>query len=99
MPTYGYEHTGKACKLGKVFEVEQSIKDDPLKLCPRCKGPVKRLIYAPAISVPRSNSKLKETGFTKLVRRDKGVYENVTARDGDDKVMDFSGLGKPGSKK
>jgi len=26
-------------------------------------------------------------GFTKLVRRDDGVYENVTARDGESKVM------------
>jgi hypothetical protein len=29
--------------------------------------------------VPVGNSKLKEKGFTKLVRRDEGVYENVTA--------------------
>jgi hypothetical protein len=26
-------------------------------------------------------------GFTKLVRRDDGVYENVTARDGDSRYM------------
>jgi len=26
-------------------------------------------------------------GFTKLVRRDESVYENITARDGESKVM------------
>ena len=33
------------------------------------------------------NSELCDLGFTKLVRRDDGVYENVTARDGESKVM------------
>jgi hypothetical protein len=35
----------------------------------------------PSIAVPRGNSELKNLGFTKLVRRDQGVYENVTATD------------------
>lgn len=48
-------------------------------------APVKRIITkAPGISVPVSNSDLKNQGFTKLVRRDNGVYENVTAT-GDEK--------------
>ena len=44
-------------------------------------APVRQEITAPAISVPVSNERLKELGFTKLVRRDEGVYENVTALD------------------
>jgi hypothetical protein len=48
-------------------------------------APVKRVIRsAPAVSVPTGNSTLKEKGFTKLVKRDDGVYENVTAS-GDEK--------------
>lgn len=43
--------------------------------------PVRKLIRAPYITIPISNSKLKEIGFTKLVKRDHGVYENVTALD------------------
>jgi predicted nucleic acid-binding Zn ribbon protein len=43
------------------------------------KAPVKRLLSAPNINVPTGDSKIKEKGFTKLVRRDQGVYENVTA--------------------
>lgn len=44
-------------------------------------APVERLISAPSIAVPKGDSDYKSMGFTKLVRRDKGVYENVTATD------------------
>lgn len=50
-------------------------------------SPVKKLISAPNIAVPISNSKLKEVGFTKLVKREQGVYENVTALDGEKRYM------------
>ena len=43
-------------------------------------APVRRVITSPpAGHVPVGNSTLKEKGFTKLVKRDDGVYENVTA--------------------
>jgi hypothetical protein len=35
----------------------------------------------------KSNAELKNMGFTKLVRRDKGVYENVTGGEGP-KIVD-----------
>ena len=48
-------------------------------------APVRRVITkAPGFAVVTSNSELKNAGFTKLVRRDDGVYENVTAT-GDEK--------------
>ncbi|MGB2601789.1 MAG: FmdB family zinc ribbon protein [Candidatus Omnitrophota bacterium] len=40
MPTYDY----KCEKCGHKFEKFQSIKDEALKECPECEGPVKRLI-------------------------------------------------------
>lgn len=40
---------------------------------------VERILYAPSLHSPVGDSKLKSQGFTKLVRRDQGVYENVTA--------------------
>ncbi len=46
-------------------------------------APVRKLISAPALAIPVGNSRLKDLGFTKLVRRDDGVYENVT-RSGDE---------------
>ena len=39
------------------------------------------------INTPKGNSELKDLGFTELDRRDDGVCENVTARDGDSKVV------------
>ena len=50
-------------------------------------APVQKVISAPAISIPVGNTKLKETGFTKLVKRDDGVYENVTALDHEKRYM------------
>lgn len=87
MPVYEYEHLEAPCKLGTVFEVEQSMSDMPLKKCPQCANPVKKIISRININCPKSNSELRDLGFTKLVRRDDGVYENVTARDGDSRYM------------
>ncbi len=87
MPTYEYEHLDESCERGKIFEIKQSINDPPLAICPRCKGMVKKLISCVNINRPKTNTELKDLGFTKLVRRDDGVYENVTRRGGDAKFM------------
>ncbi|HKK16921.1 MAG TPA: zinc ribbon domain-containing protein [Gammaproteobacteria bacterium] len=50
-------------------------------------APVRKVISAPAIAVSIGNSTLREKGFTKLVKRDKGVYENVTALDHEKRYM------------
>jgi len=39
------------------------------------------------IATPKSNAQLKDLGFTKLVKRDDGVYENVTRREGESRYM------------
>ena len=87
MPVYEYEHTQQSCPLGATFEVQQSIHDAPLTHCPECGQEIKKLISRSNISTPRSNAELKDMGFTKLVKRDSGVYENVTARDGDSRYV------------
>ena len=92
MPIYVYEHKEISCELGKEFEIRQSIHDDRLKKCPRCAGPVRKIIAKTYVSIPTSDSDLKSKGFAKLVRRDKGVYENVTAQDGESKIFE---AGKP----
>lgn len=93
MPIYEYEHTEETeCKLGHAFEVEQSIKDDALKTCPECGRPLRKLISRVFVSTPTGDSALKNMGFTKLVKRDTGVYENVTATGGDSRYME---AGKP----
>ncbi|GAB7079327.1 FmdB family zinc ribbon protein [Megalodesulfovibrio paquesii] len=92
MPNYDYEHMGQSpsatpCSLGHIFEQFQSIHDEPLAVCPICGAPVRRLISKPMINVPRSDAEIRDAGFTKLVRRDDGVYENVTARDGESRYV------------
>ncbi len=87
MPVYEYEHTQTSCLLGRIFEVVQSLNDATLKACPQCHRPVNKLISLVGIAVPKSNAELRDLGFTKLVKRDDGVYENVTARDGESKHM------------
>ncbi len=93
MPVYEYEHLGAdvpdavPCVLGRQFECTQSIREPALEACPRCGRPVKRLISRTFISTPQSNSDLKALGFTKLVKRDTGVYENVTASDNEKRYM------------
>ncbi len=41
MPIYGYECT----QCGHQLEVLQSISDDPLRSCPECMGPLRKLLY------------------------------------------------------
>lgn len=41
MPTYGY----KCRECETEFDVFQKISDDPVKKCPKCDGPVKRVFH------------------------------------------------------
>ncbi|MBE9562413.1 MAG: zinc ribbon domain-containing protein [Proteobacteria bacterium] len=88
MPIYEYEHLNDSCLAGKIFEIKQSIKDDPLEQCPTCNGIVRKRISRIAIAKSRSNAELRDLGFTKLVKRDDGVYENVTKRGSDSRYME-----------
>lgn len=88
MPVYEYEHTEKHCNIGHIFEIEQSISEEPLNRCPKCNRPVKKLISVVYINTPKTNTELRDMGFTKLVKRDDGIYENVTARGNDSKFVD-----------
>lgn len=92
MPVYEYEHQGKPCKRGRVFEVTQSIREERLTVCPECGGAVSRLISGAYVSTPTTASEYKSMGFTRLEKRDTGVYENVTRSDGEARYME---AGKP----
>lgn len=46
MPTYGYE----CLSCDNQFEIFQSIKDDPLKVCDSCGGTLRKRIYPVGIS-------------------------------------------------
>jgi putative FmdB family regulatory protein len=98
MPFYLYEHLDRACDLGQEFEHMQSMSDERLAECPTCGGPVRRILpRGVTFATRQSASELRDKGFTKLVRRDKGVYENVTARSGEDRIVDTTRGGQTGS--
>lgn len=90
MPVYDYDHEEptSTCPLGQAFQIEASMHDDPLAVCPACGAGVYRLIRPLNIGRPEGDSDLRDKGFAKLVRRDKGVYENVTALDGESRIWD-----------
>jgi hypothetical protein len=50
-------------------------------------APIRRLISAPRLMVPAGDSDYKSSGMQKLVRRDKGVYEDVTATDKSQRII------------
>lgn len=95
MPTYDYycEANGRTVEVvhtinatlkswGEVCYVAQIPLGDTDPL-----APVQKVISAPAVAIPVADSRLKELGFTKLVRRDQGVFENVTALDHEKRYM------------
>lgn len=90
MPIYEYEHLDDGCGHGKCFEIQQSIYSDKFLNCPYCGGEVRRLISLVSVNTPKGNSDLKNMGFTKLVKRDSGIYENVTATGKESKYWDAS---------
>jgi hypothetical protein len=88
MPIYEYEHLETPCALGAVFDFRQSINEEPIERCPRCAGPVRKIVSRINISCPKTNGELRDLGFTKLVKRDDGVYENVTVRGNESRYME-----------
>ncbi len=86
MPTYEYRaRTDDGCEhCRERFEVQQSMKDEPLVKCPRCGAPVERMISLCAVSTAQSSKSmlsdknLKQKGFTKLVNEGGGKFRKTT---------------------
>lgn len=95
MPVYEYQAISAEaacdhCRDG--FTVLQKMSEAALETCPKCGAKVQRLIFPVGVATPKTNSELKDLGFTKLVKRDTGVYENVTRTGGESRYME---AGKP----
>jgi len=69
---------GELCQLAKC-----DLGDTPAD------APVKRLISAPRLIVEMGVSDLKSHGFSKLVKRDQGVYENLTATGDESRIVNI----------
>jgi len=67
---------GQLCYVGQIEMGSTSFE-----------APIQKVMGTPRLINPTGNSRLKENGFTKLVKRDEGVYENVTALGGEEKYM------------
>lgn len=80
MPIYIYKTAAQGCGHCRVsFELVQSMKEDPLSVCPRCGQPVKRIPTTVSGGVPKlSNGNLRDLGFTKMKKRGDGTYEKLT---------------------
>ncbi len=80
MPIYEYTAVddSKACEYcRKVFEHLAAVKQEPLKACPKCGAPVKRVISAPNVGGSKTcfDDRAKSAGFHKLKKIGKGEYE------------------------
>ena len=82
MPVYVYQakEVKKSCDYCKIeFEIIQSIKDEALSQCPKCKFPIKRVIlpFHHGFSQTNFDRRAKEKGLHKLKKVDKGKYEKL----------------------
>lgn len=66
------------------FTVLQKLADDPLTQCPRCRGPLKRLISPPNVVSGQAHrlreSSIEKAGFTQYRKVGKGVYEKTAGK-------------------
>lgn len=95
MPNYDYECPANGYQVEVMHGLSEKIHTWG-ELCERAgiptgstsaDEPVRKVLSAPGLAFPKTTSQLKNMGFTKLVKRDKGVYENVTATDGEARYM------------
>ncbi len=79
MPIYEYELCEGDCVVCKgKFALRRPLDAAPLKVCPLCKRPVRKVIStfnSPTKLKPLSVSDAKKAGFTVLKRLGKGEYE------------------------
>ena len=95
MPVYEYlcEENGQTVEVRHPMRVVIRYWGELCFAAQICVGetdfevPVRKKMSAAAIAVPTGHSTLKNAGFTKLVKRDQGVYENVTATGSEKRYM------------
>ncbi len=99
MPTYDYFCPSNNQKVEVMHSINDKISTWG-ELCKRAKcelgdtpaeAPVQRLLSVPSLITPTSDTDYKNLGFQKLVKRDQGVYEDVTAKEGQSRFVDRQG--------
>lgn len=79
MPTYEYECT----KCGYKFEFFQGMKDEPLKECPKCSSPLKRLIGSGAGIIFKGPGFYATDYKAKRTSREDNICPNANKGDSD----------------
>ena len=96
MPTYDYfcEANGQTVEVSHPLDAELRywaevcyVAQHPLGDTDPMASVRRVFTRAPGTVVSTGNAELKNLGMTKLVKRDAGVYENVTATDGEKRYM------------
>ena len=85
MPIYCYRADDRenACDhCRETFEIVQKMSEEALTRCPQCGAVIGRIVttfysHTNKTKEMLSDKNLKEKGFTKLVREEKGVYRKV----------------------
>ena len=72
MPTYQYACTDASC--GHQFEAVQSFTDDPLTVCPRCEGRLRKVFSAVGVV-------FKGSGFYRTDSRSTGAAKETKGAD------------------
>ncbi|NJM64036.1 MAG: zinc ribbon domain-containing protein [Oscillatoriales cyanobacterium RU_3_3] len=99
MPTYDYfcPSNNQKLEVSHSMNLEVSTWGQLCELA-RCElgetpenAPVRRLLSAPRLIKLTSDTDYKSQGFSKYVKRDEGVYENVTASDGESRIVNREG--------
>jgi len=90
MPTY--EYVCKSC--GHLFEIVQSMRDDPLTECPECGGELRKVFGAPSISFKGSGFYATDHGKkSKAATERSGGKEKGSGTSGDKKPGSSDGTG------
>jgi len=82
MPLYVYEarEPAKGCELCRDgFEISQSLSEEKLDHCPKCRAPVYRVIQAPGLTHSKTDLhyRAKRAGFHTLKKVGRGEYEKM----------------------
>jgi putative FmdB family regulatory protein len=81
MPTYEY-----VCRnCGHLFEIVQSMRDDPLTECPECGGELRKVFAAPSISFKGSGFYATDHGKKSKAAGDRPEGKDKTSGTGGDK--------------
>ena len=85
MPIFEYRSTAEGCEHCRDgFDHLQKLSDPELETCPRCGGPIRQQIGAPALAMGGAHllreKNVSAKGFTQYRKIGKGVYEKTAGK-------------------